>query len=337
MYLARRRIKGKTRYFIAESFEQAESGLYLHRDLFDLGMSPAEYLLYHSRYCYSVDPAVEDTLQELGAVYAPGELDNLFWPFVKPEIRYNLESISCRKSYYRPHQLSEEEKERLRKEIHLFDKQRMYYLRYGNLDQTRIGRVPLKLFRILLDKSRDEIEQYILAMEQILLPDELKKYVFVIFNLQRFFTNPNASILPYVLDQNKLDDCFLQEICALDSDARFWSGVEKTSGLNEYLTRYAIMFFDYNFAGFSPWEDYIRDFMGRHRAFRFPDTDKTATIEEASTVFGVAAETLKSMDKNELTKLYRRKAHSLHPDKGGEHEAFVELTKIYKELLKSKK
>ena len=42
------------------------------------------------------------------------------------------------------------------------------------------------------------------------------------------------------------------------------------------------------------------------------------------------------MNKNDLTKLYRQKAHELHPDKGGEHDEFVRLCEAYEELLRKK-
>ena len=38
---------------------------------------------------------------------------------------------------------------------------------------------------------------------------------------------------------------------------------------------------------------------------------------------------------NHLTRLYRQKAHELHPDKGGDSEQFIRLTAAYEELLPS--
>jgi DnaJ-class molecular chaperone len=42
------------------------------------------------------------------------------------------------------------------------------------------------------------------------------------------------------------------------------------------------------------------------------------------------------MTKRGLTRLYRRMAKKLHPDKGGEHEKFIQLSEAYQELLKGK-
>jgi curved DNA-binding protein CbpA len=39
------------------------------------------------------------------------------------------------------------------------------------------------------------------------------------------------------------------------------------------------------------------------------------------------------MSKKELTRLYRKKAKDLHPDTGGDHQTFVELSEAYEKLL----
>jgi predicted 2-oxoglutarate/Fe(II)-dependent dioxygenase YbiX len=38
-----------------------------------------------------------------------------------------------------------------------------------------------------------------------------------------------------------------------------------------------------------------------------------------------------------LSRLYRRRAQELHPDKGGDHETFLRLTAAYHKLLRVKK
>ena len=42
-------------------------------------------------------------------------------------------------------------------------------------------------------------------------------------------------------------------------------------------------------------------------------------------IAGRNEEKLRRMDRSELTKLFRKKAHAHHPDKGGEHDSFVRL------------
>ena len=57
-------------------------------------------------------------------------------------------------------------------------------------------------------------------------------------------------------------------------------------------------------------------------------------MTEVVEIFGVTVEDLKTMNKNDLTKLFRQKAHELHPDKGGEHDDFVRLTEAYEQLVR---
>ena len=56
-----------------------------------------------------------------------------------------------------------------------------HYLKFGQTDQRNIGRVPLKLFRGLYNKSRDEIEHGFMDMEAALSPREYKTYTYTIY------------------------------------------------------------------------------------------------------------------------------------------------------------
>jgi DnaJ-class molecular chaperone len=60
------------------------------------------------------------------------------------------------------------------------------------------------------------------------------------------------------------------------------------------------------------------------------------SMREVTTVFGVSQSKLSAMSRSALTRLYRKKAQQMHPDKGGDHEQFIELTTAYNELLRSK-
>ena len=71
--------------------------------------------------------------------------------------------------------------------VHIFDKRRLHYLKFGRMEQGYLWLIPQKLFDILHHRSRDEIEQQFLDMEQQLNPQEYKAYVYVIFNLNQFF------------------------------------------------------------------------------------------------------------------------------------------------------
>ena len=192
------------------------------------------------------------------------------------------------------------------------------------------------LYRWLLAKSRDEIEQRFIKMERCLGPSELKNYTFVIFDLQRFFTESWAKRIPQGLNQEKLDRHFVKEICRLNTDASFWAGEEKADFLHEYLRRYVVMFFDNPFERDTFLQDHVREFMDSHRKWRFPERKQKMTVTEASSIFGVAKDILESMSKRSIIRLFRRLAKKLHPDKGGKHEEFIKLADAYRELLRRK-
>ncbi len=77
--------------------------------------------------------------------------------------------------------------------------------------------------------------------------------------------------------------------------------------------------------------------MDDHRQFRWPERKNKVSDDEIATIFGESEETLRNADKKEITRLYRQKAKSLHPDKGGEQQEFIKLTAAYEELLNRKK
>jgi len=47
--------------------------------------------------------------------------------------------------------------------------------------------------------------------------------------------------------------------------------------------------------------------------------------------------TLQSLSRDDLQKIYRKKAHELHPDHGGSHDRFIELVRVYEELMEALK
>jgi hypothetical protein len=335
LYLAERRVRGKSYYFIRESYKSRSC--YKSRELFSLGTNPARYIVYPGGNAFYVEEIVEDKLSSLGATASPEEIEDVFWPFVKPEIRRVLESFRQKAQARRKRtRMTPEEEGQIQTQTSWFDKRRVHYLRSGRTDQRGIGRMPVQLYAWLVGKSRDEIEQRFMRMERRLKSWELKKYVFVIFDLQRFFTQSWAREIPQGLEQATLDKHFLQEICRLNRDPSFWAGEKTGEFIHEYLIRYVIMFFDTSFGPDSFLRDYVRDFMDSHRKWRFPKRRSTVTLAEASSIFGVEKDILDTMSKRSLVRLFRRMAQRLHPDKGGKHEAFIKLTEAYRELLRRK-
>jgi hypothetical protein len=332
LYLAKKRIKGIYHYIIRESYE--DSGILLSRDLFDLGDDPRNYIIYAGGNSFYIDAEVEERLDSEGANATADEIDDLFWPYIRPDIKRALESFWDRgKSHKSKTVLSAAEENKFLKQIHLIDKRRVHYLRCGRVEQGRIGQMPVKMLKNLFGKSRDELEQHFMNMERLLKPYELKTYVYVIFDLQRHFSEIFAKSMPQGLDQNKLDTCFLDEVCRLNRSTSFWGRKTHRHFLNEYLTRYVIMFFDNDYAPDNFLADYIKNFMNQRRSYRPPPQARKVSLDEASRALGVPRAELDAMTVRDLTRLYRRLAQKHHPDRGGEQEKFIQITEAYQGLL----
>lgn len=334
MYFARKNTAGATHYILRQSFQ--EGGIFKSRDLLDLGSHPASHIVYTGDVHYEIDPALLTHLQTLGVKFNERELEELFFPFLDEYIRYKLEPFINRHKYrhWRPMSAA------LRKEAlattHIMDRRRVHFLRFGHCSPDLLDKSP-PLFKVLLHKSRDEIEQLIMQREMDLRPGEYKRYLFTIFDLQRFFPEKLTRSIPSALDQQQVDEYFLQEYCRLDQDTDFWAGYETEGASSPYLLRYLFMFFDLAEEGDLLWNT----LGGRHRRQRFrghrpQPVAQRMNLSEAAAAFGLSREQFAALSKKELTALYRKKAHILHPDKGGDHDQFVKLTAAYNELLKSR-
>jgi hypothetical protein len=331
MYLARKIINGKIHYSIRQSYNDGE--VFRSRVLFELGPDPEDYFVYPGGSSFYVAEHLIESLEPFVEGDVGDKLENLLWPFIDPEIRIKLEPFYRRQHQYQSAKITADELVSIERQIHIFDRRRLHYLRYGGLDQSRIWKMPPKIFRVLLNKSRDEREQYFTEQERCLEPSEFKLYIYVIFDLQRHFSELIARSMPQGLNQEFVDEHFLDDLCRLDRDVFFWAGMEPENKLHDYLIRYLILFFDFGYGASTFLDDYIRQFMNSHRKFSFPESKSTISMEEASNIFDLPAEDLKRMSKKQLTRLYRSKAKDLHPDTGGDHQTFVELSEAYEKLL----
>jgi hypothetical protein len=335
VYLARTNINGMTHYFIRESYRDGD--LFLSRDLIDLGTNPTEYIKYPGGNAFYIDPAIEDRLDALDVTRQDTNLEDIFWRFLDPEIQRALEHFRHRETLLRKSRKSREKPAKAESPVHIFDKRRLHYLKFGRTEQGYLWLVPQKLFKVLRNKSRDEIEQLFLDMESQLNPREYKTYTYVIFDINRFFNQSFAKKRPQYLKQSDVDDHFIEEICSLNRDPKFWVGMQTAGRLHEYLVRYILMYFDYDFTPRSWVDDYIRNFINSRRDYRSPFKAGSITLKEAGAIFGETKDALKTMSRQELIRIFRRKALELHPDTGGDPEKFIELTHAYDMLLRTKK
>jgi hypothetical protein len=333
LYLAQKVIEGKNHYFIRQSYRQDDT--FLSRDLFDLGTNPAKYIVYPGGNAFYFDDVVIERLDALRVREGNDALEDIFWRFLKPDIKRALEHFRRREK--RSKVSTKASEKQLSSQNHIFDKRRIHFLKFGSMEQRNLWRLPTKLFCMLRQKSRDEIEQKFIEMESVLKPAEYKAYTYVIFNLQQFFSQWFAKETPQLLDQQKVDEYFLDEICTLNKDKMFWGGMDVGDSLHEYLARYVFMYFDYEYAPKSFIEEYILNFVNSRRDYRPPYSASSITLNDASSIFGETKEALIKMSRRNLARLYRRHAQRLHPDKGGDHEKFVKLTQTYHALLKTKK
>lgn len=335
MYLARIRKNSRIRYEIRQSVQDRRRHCLTSKVLMDLGEDPWSYIVYPGGNAFYIDEQVEETLAAAGVAYEYAELEEMFWPFVDPAIRARLEPFMRRGS--KKNKATEVDTGALAR-IHPFDKRRLYYLRCGHMDQANLEYITEKLFTPLLGKSRDELEQYLLAMERTLPPHELKRYVFVIFDLAGNFPKSRFfRIMPEALAEAKLDEAFLQKYCKLRQDKKFCRGLNNDAAAQAYLSRYVVMFFDYHFAAGSAEQEFLRNFINSRRRYAPPPRKAKVAPEEVQSLFGKTAQELRVMNKRALTRLFRRRAKKLHPDAGGDHETFVRLTAVYEEFKRQEK
>ena len=334
MYLARKHIQGALHYIIRESYRDGD--VLRSRDLFDLGSDPARYIVYPGGNSFYIREDVRDSLTRQGIESADHELDEIFWRFLKPRIRRALESFRHRElNYRRSNRSGRYEKGG---PYHFFDRRRLFFLKTGRAQPHGATRIPPRFFSRLDHKSRDEIEQNFIEMERDLHVREVKTYAYSIFDIQSFFRELFAKTIPEFLDQTEVDRYFIEQLCSLNDDPVFWSGVQPHAHLHEYLVRYAVMFFDYDFEPRNFMADYLRRFVNSRKGYRPPPSGgrKHVSLQAAGSIFGVDPSRLRQMSRSDLARLFRRKAMKLHPDKGGRHDAFVKLVDAYHSLMRDK-
>ena len=328
MYLASKWINGEKHYYIRASLRRGKG--YCSQTLLSLGTHPERYIIYPGGRSFYIHPDISDRLIAKGHNPSCDDLDQLFWSFLRPDIRRTLEPV-----YSRGAAMASKTHGSV-STLHLFDRRRVHYLRFGQLDQGSLGRDHPVLFKGLHAKSRDEIEQWLMDKETILTTQELKSYVYVIFDLQRFFGQGFAKTIPQGLPSQQVDDAFLKEICRLNSNETFWGDRYTETRLNEYLVRYVIMYFDHDFPHVRPLADYFERFINSRRNYRAPAPRGRISTRMASSIFNISKEEMAAMKRSQLARLYRKRALKLHPDRGGDHDRFIKLTEAYHDMLSRK-
>ena len=333
MYLARNELGPRHHHYVLRESYQS-NGIFYSRDLADLGRDPGRCIVYSSEISYHIDEELLRRLRDQGAAASETELEELLFPFIDPYIKNRLQPFRNRHKYGQWQPADKDLRNRALRETHVMDRRRLLFLRLGRSSAETVEKAQA-LYIILLDKSRDEIEQLILAQEQALPPREYQQYLFAIFDLQRFFQESFARSIPQALDRERVDTLLVEEVCRLAADPAFWQGFPKGDCLPPYLVRYLIMYFDAAPEQSTGWARFARS----SRSQRFYRTSYADTggmsRQQAGMVFGLSSEQLAGLRKKDLIRLYRQKAHELHPDKGGDTGQFIRLTAAYEALLPS--
>jgi hypothetical protein len=332
MYLARKETGSRQQYVLRESY--CSGGIFYSRELAQLGRDPEQFIVYSGESSFHIDEDFLRRLREQGVSVPYGEMEELLYPFIDPYIKNRLQPFRNRHKYRNWQRADKTLLQRALTETHVVDRRRIHFLRMGRTTAETVEKTAA-LYTVLLDKSRDEIEQMILEQEQTLLPREQQSYLFTIFDLQRFFQESYARSIPQALNRERLDSLFVEEICSLASDRNFWQGFPQTDRLPYSLVRYLIMYFDSTPEEPTSWSNFGRSQRARrfHRS-SYSDRERMSRTQ-AFAIFGLTGEQLAVMRKKDLARIYRQKAHELHPDKGGDTEQFIRLTAAYEELLPS--
>lgn len=336
MYLARNRTVAGPRYSLRESVQT--KGRFQYRELYDLGMDPSRFIVYPGGNSFHFDQEMVQDLIDQGVSDVDRELELIFMPWLDPEIQRIVLQMTRlgRKKKWRDY--SREAMRRAQERLHLFDRRRFFYLRFGRVESLKVITRPHKFLNVLNDMCRDEIENYFRQMEFPLRLREKKQYVYQALNLKSYFRSDITGQFPAGLNAGDLDHAFLTEICRLNQDPEFQaSGNGSGPRLSDYLIPYAILWFDYEF-GQRPYVNPMTDdFFGQRTRYQPPPPPEyRMDISGACRILCISMEEYQSMDKNDLVRAYRRLAMEHHPDQGGDSEKFIELNEAYERLVTGK-
>ncbi len=333
MYLATITDGGACRYELRQSYGRGD-GRFAHRTVFALGPSPGRFIEPFDDNSVLFDEDLLAAVTESCGGSGELLLEQLLWPFLPDEVRRRLALFPPRsRGGHGP--LSAAEQEAIHHQVHLFDRRRLYYLRYGAVDQSRLSRLHEKCCRPLLGQSRDEREYYFAVEERALQPGMYFQYIYAIFSVAKHFHQGFAPWFPEALARDQVDDHFLSELCRLNRDPSFFPD-NHGGALHPHLRRYAVMYFDYIPAPRSFHRHFAEAFMADRRRFRWPEREKISP-QQVSAIFAMPLAQLERMSLPQLGRLYRQLAMRLHPDQGGDHDTFIALTEAYKQLRRARK
>jgi hypothetical protein len=309
-----------------------------HRELFDLGTRPGDFVVYPGGNSFYFRDDLVEALSAQGVPDLDRQLESLFLPFLPGHIQRIVIQMT-RLGRGRQRCLSRQAMEKAQSRLHLFDRRRLYYLRFGRMDSPETIARPHRFLNVLVEKSRDEIEHHFRRLEAGLRIREMKQFVYQALDLGRYFPGEFARLFPLGLDQEKLDQALVEELCRLNRDPDFLDPLAATGPpgetLSEHLIPYAIFWFDYEFGQRPPQDRIFEEFMRGRAAYRPPPVE-SMELSQACRMFAVTEAEWVALTRGEVSRLYRRLARGCHPDQGGDAKEFIALTEAYERLLLGK-
>ncbi|WP_456431054.1 hypothetical protein [Thermosulfuriphilus sp.] len=326
VYIARKRVGSKTYYFIRQSYQDNACGLWRSRDLFALGQDPSRFIIYPGGHGFYLDETIEERLAAQGVKTDQIELEELFFPFLKPEIKRVIQDFA-RYSAPRSRRLPRGEQLTRQSSYHIFDRRRLVFLKFGQVNVDSLLKRPLVFLNVLAEKSRDEIEQMIETDEAILKPKEILAYIYASFGLSDYFAPRLTRFVPEAQGQEDMDRIFEEAFCRLANDEAYRMGLGREEVLRDYLSRYRIMYYDLGYRLRRQWVSFQRAQEEARRRHLAPE------FRQACRRIGLREEEALRMDKAALLKYFRRLAKKHHPDRGGQHEEFIAIKKAVEFIL----
>jgi len=297
MYISRRLTLDGYEYSLNESYY--DPPYYRSRVIYKLGTHPEKFIEYYSEVAFYI--TIEEDLKNLGIKTDQFELEELFFRFLTPEAQ------QCILSPFNRKRREPFPKTNIKKldmdQIHPFDALRYIALKFGILNPQKYINQPFPFLKNLMNKSRDEIENYLWDKEDKLKFRERFKYFQAIFKLA------------FVEDPKKNEEMFLEKICKLAKNEKYRMGLSEEEVISRYLARYIWYYYD----------TFLKIFTSRPQPKIYHESDIMYKIAE---VLNVSVDFVKNSSKEKILKMFRQKLKEVHPDKGGKHEEFIKIRKL---------
>ena len=107
LYLARDVLGTGLRYSLRQTYHEADSDELQYREVFNLGQSPQDFIIYLDDNGYSIDPRLTEHVEPFITGDAEEMVEELLWPFVRrfptffktASLRYANTSVPSREAF----------------------------------------------------------------------------------------------------------------------------------------------------------------------------------------------------------------------------------------------